>query len=92
MKANYIICYDITDPRRLSRVFRLLKQSGIHIQYSVFYCRLTWHNLVELKGKLNQIINAKKDDVRIYPLPSELKVAVMGLGDRIPEGVSIFLQ
>jgi len=92
MKANYIISYDITNPRRLSRVYKLMKQSGIHIQYSVFYCRLTWQNLVELKGKLSSIINPKKDDVRIYPLPSELKVAVMGLGDRIPEGVSIFLQ
>ena len=92
MKANYIISYDITNPRRLSRVYKLMKQSGIHIQYSVFYCRLTWQNLVELKGKLGSIINPKKDDVRIYPLPSELKVAVMGLGDRIPEGVTIFLQ
>ncbi|MCC7201916.1 MAG: CRISPR-associated endonuclease Cas2 [Nitrospirae bacterium] len=92
MTANYLVCYDITNERRLSRVFRLMKQRGIHIQYSVFYCRLTWQNLVELKGKLNGIINPREDDVRIYPLPGEMKVVVMGLGDRIPEGVSIFLQ
>jgi len=68
-----------------------MKQNGIHIQYSVFYCRLTWQNLVELKARLNSLINPEEDDVRIYPLPSELKVAILGLGDRIPEGVNIFL-
>jgi len=91
VKANYLICYDITGHERLSRVFKLMKQNGIHIQYSVFYCRLTWQNLVELKARLNSLINPEEDDVRIYPLPSELKVAILGLGDRIPEGVNIFL-
>ncbi len=92
MKANYLVCYDITDDKRLARVFRFLKQSGVHIQYSVFYCRLTWEELVKLKHTLKGIIDEKKDDLRIYPLPAELKVIVMGCGDRLPEGVNIFLQ
>jgi len=69
-----------------------MKQIGVHIQYSVFFCRLTWQNLLELKVRLSNIIDNKEDDVRIYPLPSDLKVTVMGHGDRVPEGVSIFLQ
>ncbi len=91
MKANYIVCYDIVDDKRLSRIFRFLKQRGIHIQYSVFYCRLTWEELVKLKMGLRSIIDEKKDDVRIYPLPSDSKTIVMGCGDRAPEGVDIFL-
>jgi len=91
MKANYIVCYDIVDDKRLSRIFRFLKQRGIHIQYSVFYCRLTWEELVKLKMGLRSIIDEKKDDVRIYPLPADSKTIVMGCGDRVPEGVDIFL-
>lgn len=92
MKANYLVCYDIADEKRLSRVFRFLKQRGVHMQYSVFYCRLTWEELVKLKGALKGIIDEKKDDLRIYPLPTDSKTIVMGCGDRVPEGVNIFLQ
>lgn len=91
MKANYIVCYDIVDDKRLSKIFRFLKQSGIHIQYSVFYCRLTWEELLKLKIELKGIIDDKKDDVRIYPLPSDSKTIVMGCCDRAPKGVDIFL-
>jgi CRISPR-associated protein Cas2 len=87
MTANYIVCYDIRDERRLARVYRYLKQSGVHIQYSVFHCRLTWQDLAELKNAIGAIIDEKEDDVRIYPLPQEMKVTVMGQGDRVPEGI-----
>lgn len=91
MKANYLICYDIADDRRLARTFRFLKQNGIHIQYSVFYCKLTWEELLKIKMTLKDIIDEKFDDIRIYPLPADLKTIVMGCGDKVPEGVSIFL-
>lgn len=91
MKANYLICYDIADDRRLGRTFRFLKQNGIHIQYSVFYCKLTWEELKKVKMVLKGIIDEKFDDIRIYPLPADSKTIVMGCGDRVPEGVNIFL-
>ena len=91
MKANYLVCYDIRDPRRLSRVYKLLKGIGLHIQYSVFHCSLSWPNLLELKEKLKELIDENDDDIRIYPLPSEEKVIVMGCGDRVPDGVEIFI-
>ncbi len=92
MKANYLVCYDITEPRRLARVYKLMKGRGLHIQYSVFHCSLTWPNLLELKDKLNSLIDEKEDDLRIYPLPAEEKVIVMGCGDRVPDGVEIFIE
>jgi CRISPR-associated protein Cas2 len=91
MRANYLVCYDIRDPKRLMRIYKLLKKRALHIQYSVFYCRLTWSELVELKEKLESLIDRRKDDVRVYPVPQDMKVKVMGRGDRIPEGVDIFL-
>jgi len=92
MKANYLVCYDIREPSRLSRVYKLMKGKGLHIQYSVFHCSMTWMDLLELKERLKQLLDVDKDDVRIYPLPSEKKVVVMGCGDRIPDGVEIFIQ
>jgi len=91
MKTNYIVCYDIREEKRLARVYKYIKQRGLHIQYSVFHCRLTYQELVELKRDLKQIIDEEVDDVRIYPLPSNMKVIVMGCGDRIPDGVTVFL-
>lgn len=92
MKANYLVCYDIREPRRLTRVYQLMKGKGLHIQYSVFHCRLTWQDLLELKERLAGLIDEGADDVRIYPLPSEEKVIVMGCGDRVPGGVEIFID
>lgn len=92
MKSKYLICYDIAKPRRLSRVLRFMKGQGIHLQYSVFHCSLTWPELLKIKERLERIINRREDDVRIYPLPSDLKVIIMGCGDRIPDGVEIFIE
>lgn len=92
MKAPYLVCYDIASPGRLGRVLRFMKGRGIHLQYSVFYCSLTWPDLLKLKEKLERLINKKEDDLRIYPLPSGCKVLVMGCGARVPEGVEIFIE
>ena len=92
MKANYLVCYDISNPRRLAKVFKLIKNRGIHLQYSVFHCTLTWPGLLDLKERLSWIIDEREDDVRVYPLPSEEKVIVMGCGDRVPGGVEIFIE
>lgn len=92
MKANYLVCYDIREPRRLARVYKLMKGRGLHIQYSVFHCRLTWPNLLELKASLAGLIDERVDDIRIYPLPAEEKVIIMGCGDRVPGGVEIFIE
>jgi CRISPR-associated endonuclease Cas2 len=36
MRRNFIVTYDICDPKRLRKVFKLCKGYGIHLQYSVF--------------------------------------------------------
>lgn len=92
MKASYLVCYDISDERRLTRVYAFMKQHGIHVQYSVFRCRLTGPELVELKSRLLDLIDERADDVRVYPLPATPKVMVLGRGDRIPEGVTLFVN
>ena len=92
MKANYLVCYDIAEPKRLAKVYKFIKGQGIHLQYSVFHCSLTWQQLLQLEEKISWLIDEEEDDVRIYPLPSNGKVIVMGCGDRVPEGVEIFVE
>ncbi len=90
MKENYLVCYDIRDPVRLTRVYNYMKGRGRHLQYSVFFCVLTYSQLKQIKDDLRQIINPGEDDVRIYPLPRNFEVIVLGCGDRLPEGVLLF--
>ncbi len=91
MTSNYLVCYDIRDEVRLMKIYKLMKKRGLHIQYSVFHCRLSRDELLELKTSLRNIIEQSMDDIRIYPLPTDMKVVVMGQGDRIPEGVTVLL-
>ncbi|MCX7857062.1 MAG: CRISPR-associated endonuclease Cas2 [Deltaproteobacteria bacterium] len=91
MKTPYLVCYDISDERRLTRLFNYMKDMGIHLQYSVFYCVLDWDELVNLKMEISRIIKDEEDDVRIYPLQKDSLVARLGCGDRIPDNVQIFL-
>ncbi len=91
MKASYLVCYDIAEPSRLNRVLKFMKGKGIHLQYSVFYCSLTWQELTQVKDSLSRLIDHKEDDIRIYPLPENSLVEVIGCGDRVPEGVEIFI-
>jgi len=92
MRSNYLVCYDIADPKRLGRVFRLLKGIGIHLQYSVFYCSLTRPQLFELKERLQERIDNREDDIRIYPLPAGEKITALGQGYRVPDGVDLYLE
>ncbi|MBP9561545.1 MAG: CRISPR-associated endonuclease Cas2 [Syntrophorhabdaceae bacterium] len=91
MTPNYLVCYDIRDEGRLMKVYNKMKKTGLHIQYSVFHCRLSRDELLELKESLNSLIEISEDDIRIYPLPSDIKVTVMGQGDRVPDGVTILI-
>lgn len=91
MKISYLIAYDITDDLRLSKVSRYLKGRGIHLQYSVFLCHIRDEDLIKIKRKLNELIDSKKDDIRIYPVNDKFKPIVLGRGSRVPDGAEIFL-
>ncbi len=77
-----LVCYDIADPRRLLRVHRYLRETGLPVQYSVFAIRLTPRQLALLLQDLNRRIEPREDDVRIYPLPEH--------GERLNIGKQFF--
>ena len=73
-----MVCYDITDDKRLRRVFKVCKNYGTHLQYSVFECDLNPRERTQLERELSGIIKKDADQVLFVSLgPSE------GRGDRV---------
>ena len=78
-KARWqLVCYDIADPKRLRRVHKFLKEEGIPLQYSVFLVRTTPTERQALLEKLQQFIDERQDDLRIYPISSTLEFIALG--------------
>lgn len=63
MRNNYIVTYDICDPKRLRKVFKTCKGYGLHLQLSVFECDLTPSEKIEFESRLNELINHNEDQV-----------------------------
>ncbi|QQE74751.1 CRISPR-associated endonuclease Cas2 [Brevibacillus composti] len=63
MRQYVLVSYDIGDPKRWRKVFKLMKGYGDHVQYSVFICQLTGVQEAELKAKLEDIVHHKQDQV-----------------------------
>lgn len=80
----YVVAYDISDPRRWRRVFKLMKGYGRWLQLSVFHCRLDGGRRVEMASALESMIDAADDHVVILDLgPAEdVGLAVESLGKR----------
>lgn len=69
--VKWLVTYDIANPKRLSKVFRYLKKQGTHLQYSVFIVAANSHQIKLIMQGLEDIINAKHDDVRAYKIPAK---------------------
>lgn len=89
-KKSILIAYDISDPRRLGRLHRYLKKEAIPLQYSIFVTRTTRRKIREMIRTIRLIIHEKKDDVRIYELPSDFQVDLLGRS-QLSEGVILKL-
>lgn len=85
---DYIICYDIADPRRLNRIHRALKKLAVPVQYSLFlFCGNEVH-LQHCLEHLQQLMNPQEDDIRAYPLPRRGLRMVLG-APVLPEGIQL---
>ena len=66
MSNMIVICFDVSDNRRLYRVARELGNFGVRVQKSVFECHLHDNELAKLQKRLAKHIDANKDQVRYY--------------------------
>lgn len=63
-----VISYDIVDDKKRLQVSKLLKNFGNRVQKSVFECRIDEKQYLDIKGKLEKIIDMENDSVRYYSL------------------------
>lgn len=81
----YMICYDITDPKRLGKVAKILEDFGLRIQKSFFQCDITREKLDFLIKRLTREINIEEDKLFVYPICEECsrRAITQGKGDVI---------
>jgi CRISPR-associated protein Cas2 len=64
---NFIIAYDISDKKRLSKLAKYIEQISIRIQKSIFfYTEVKKDDLIKTIEEINKIIDKENDDVRLY--------------------------
>lgn len=79
-----VICYDIVEDRRRTKVMKHLKGVGFHAQKSVFECFLDQKRIDKLIKRLRHFINEEEDSLRIYILPEHFceQTLIVGRGEK----------
>ena len=85
---NWLIAYDIAEPRRVKRVHRVLREHATPVQYSVFATRCSPARIGVIRASLARLIAPREDDVRFYPVPEPAHLAVFGR-KALPEGLRL---
>jgi CRISPR-associated protein Cas2 len=84
MRSTYLVCYDISNARRLAKVGQAMRGFGDRVQYSIFECRFTRLDLMKCQRRLSEIINTREDQVMFVDLgPSD------GRGERVITTIGI---
>jgi CRISPR-associated protein Cas2 len=65
---TYIVSYDIANDKRLREVYKICKNFGSRLQYSVFECDLSKVERADLEAQLSGTILDSEDQVLFIPL------------------------
>ncbi len=82
-----LVTYDITDPKRLKRTHKFLKEFGLNTQKSVFECDIDDVALKKIRRFCKDNLDLSRDSLRIYKICSHCmkKVLISGLGLKITQ-------
>lgn len=92
MKHNYLVGYDISDPKRLRQVARVIEGFGNRVQYSFFHCFLSQRQKKRMREMLAKVIREGEDQVIILPVTEKQLKEIEFLGYKInllAEGIII---
>ena len=78
-RRRMLICYDISDARRLQRVHQTVRDYGFPVQYSIFEAELDESAIGQLLDDLEPLIDPTEDKVHLYPLGPADKDRTLGL-------------
>lgn len=79
MRQRFVVTYDVCEPARLRKVFKVMKAFGRHVQYSVFVCDLNALGLAQMKAQLLGVIE-----------PAEDQILVVDVGPTEGRGIEVF--
>ncbi|MCS6891314.1 MAG: CRISPR-associated endonuclease Cas2 [Acetobacteraceae bacterium] len=77
-RRTWLIGYDITSPRRLRRVARLLERHAYRLQYSLFVGCWTASEFDAVWGQVAALIHPRRDDVRAWPVAENAELELWG--------------
>lgn len=82
-----LITYDITDPKRLVRLNKFLKEFGLNTQKSVFECDIDEQGIRAIRAYCIEQLDVAHDSVRIYKICHRCinKVIISGLGLKVTQ-------
>ena len=65
MRNRRVVCYDVADPPRRARTYRLMQGYGDPVRYSVFLCELSGVELAYMGRDLTDLLNMGEDGVMV---------------------------
>lgn len=85
-RRRHLIAYDISEPRRLRRICKIMEEYGERLQYSVFLCDLSRSELVHARAKVESVMDFVEDSILIIDLgvPETQKMTFIGRRRTLP--------
>jgi len=82
-----LITYDITNPKRLVKLHKFLKEFGLNTQKSVFECDIDGQALKRIRMYCRDELDIATDSVRIYKICNHCinKVVISGQGIKVTQ-------
>ena len=83
----YVVAYDIPNDRRRTKVHKILKGFGTWTEFSLFECFLTKKEYIQMKNKLEKLLNDQEDRVRIYMICDTClaKIETVGIAEPVEQ-------
>ncbi|WP_066636339.1 CRISPR-associated endonuclease Cas2 [Desulfolucanica intricata] len=89
---HYIITYDISDDKRRNKIYKLLRDYAVPVQYSVFEARLKDEDYLLLRYKLERLMKRDTDSIIFYRQCIRCQKDILRLGrSGEPFGDGIFI-
>jgi CRISPR-associated protein Cas2 len=92
-RSFFLLTYDIADPKRLAKVAKAMEAVGERVQDSVFEAYLNESELDKLLKKVQKVMKAEEDSLRVYVLCEACrgKIRCVGQGKVTPPPAAMFV-
>ena len=78
--SRWVVAIDCPCDKRRRRIAVLLEGYGVRVQESVFECELASEVVLRLQSRLQRLINADEDAIRLWPLSRSCCARIVNFG------------